>query len=426
MSMSSIRALRGLSMRRTWSTVLSGRHISSSSLLLSYPPHELHPMPALSPTMEAGSIASWLVKEGGAFSAGQALCEVQTDKATVTFDAQDDGYLAKILVGSDEVQVGQPIMITVEEKSDVAAFANYVVSASTSAPPAAPPAAPAPVVPAAPTSAPVAAVTTSTSSGSGSGRVVASPLAKKLARDAGVTLHTAIEGSGPGGRIVAADVMKFIASGGASAPVVASESSSATATSVSDNFAGIPAGMSILPSNAAELAAHLTRTKQTVPHYYLSVEVNMEKLLHLRSTLNSDMDGSGIAVTDFIIKACGVAMKAVPDINGEWKDSYVRQYEQVDINIVMGAGSKTTAPVIRDVGSKGLKEISNHVGKFEDAIFGEDGQVLDAASLGRGTFSIHNLGNFIYIYSFLSQHHRHHYLYIIYANDRVSFLESHS
>ena len=361
----------------------SGVSVRSMSL----PAHEVVPMPALSPTMEAGTIGEWLVKEGGAFGAGEAICEVETDKATVTFDAQDDGFLAKILVvGGEEVVVGSPIFVTVEEEEDVAAFANFTVDVA-AAPAAAAPAAPAP---AAAASAPV----TVAAAASG-GRVFASPLARKLAREAGmdlVAMGGAIAASGPNGRIVAADVMAAIA-GGVTAPVDVAVGASAGAAGVQTMAAP---SMVAIAGSEAEMAALLTRTKQEVPHYYLSVEINMAKLLRMRSALNatagSKEDAEPLAVQDFVIKAAAGAMKTVPDINGEWNGSFVRQYDQCDINVVMGSGGMFMAPVIRDVGSLGVKAIADATASFEDGIYNDKGEVIDASALGKGTFSIHNLG----------------------------------
>jgi len=355
--------------------------------LSSYPTHELVGMPALSPTMEAGTIASWLIKEGEGFSTGDAICEIETDKATVTFDATDDGFLAKILAPSGEIAVGEPLMITVEEQDDVAAFASYVVTASakptsTPTPPATP--TPAAATMAAPT--PVTPATTPPVAVASGERVFASPLARKLARDSGLTINT-INGSGPNGRIIAADVMTAIASG------VVNTAQEISSTSSTTSMSNVPTGMTILPSNAVELAAHLTRTKQEVPHYYLTVEINLENLEIMRNKLNKMLsEDEQLGVLDCIIKACSGAMKAVPDVNGEWKDSFVRRYDQTDINLIMSAGSTLTTPVIRDVGSKGLKDISNEIRNFEDIIYGDDGEVIDSNQLAAGTFSVHNLG----------------------------------
>lgn len=369
-------------------------------------------MPALSPTMEAGSIAKWCLKEGDRFGPGVAVCEVETDKATVTYEATEDGYLAKILVGSGEVKVGQPLMITVEDASTISSFANYSLVAS-----AAPKAAPTPAAPAAPVSqaastansysAPVSAPTSNPS-----GRVFASPFARKLARDAGIDISQ-LKGSGPNGRIIADDVLHApkipVASAqpaiaSTTAPPVPSQPSStkSTSASVAVASAGIPGVYSDfeLSDVARAVANRFASAKQHVPHYYVSIDINLSKLLKLRAQLNNeilagDKKASPLSVQDFLVKAAGLAMKQVPDINGSWQETFVRRYEQVDINLVMGNGAGLVTPVIRDVNSLGLKSISNAIADFEDSLFSEDGsKTLDASKLQPGTFSIHNLGSF--------------------------------
>ena len=232
--------------------------------------------------MEVGSIAKWSIKEGEKFEVGQALCEVETDKATVTFDATDEGYIAKILVGTGEIKVGQPIMVTVDDKESASKFASFVAPSTGAAP--ASPSAPAPTAakpaaagaaPAAPASAPSRAAPSSSG-----GRVFASPLAKKLARDANLDL-SAVKGTGPGGRIIAADVKFAPAAGSRPAGAAASLPSS----SVSVTVPGVYQDFNLSELGQA-VAARYVSSKMTVPHYYLSVEVNVAKLARLRDDLN--------------------------------------------------------------------------------------------------------------------------------------------
>eukprot|EP00596_Hydrurales_sp_CCMP1899_P003906 CAMPEP_0119033990 /NCGR_PEP_ID=MMETSP1177-20130426/1057_1 /TAXON_ID=2985 /ORGANISM="Ochromonas sp, Strain CCMP1899" /LENGTH=447 /DNA_ID=CAMNT_0006991157 /DNA_START=280 /DNA_END=1620 /DNA_ORIENTATION=+ len=382
----------------------------------SYPSHTIVPMPSLSPTMETGVVANWLLKEGDKFEAGTAICEVETDKATVTYDATEEGYIAKILVGTGEVTVGVPMMITVDEQADVAAFSAYVIVDSPSDEVPVPPAASAPVTPppapVATVSAPAAVMeTAATSSSQPSGaRVMASPLARKLLRDAGL-LPSSLEGinaSGPGGRVISADVLAMIAKG--VQPKIAAISPPVTTTaapSVSHPPAPSRAPLvSAVPgvyqdfelSNLAlSVANRHTAAKQQVPHYYLSVELNLTKLLALREELNASTASSkkgpveGLSVLDFIVKASALAVNQVPDVNGAWMDTFVRRYDQVDINLIMGTGQGLLTPLVRDAGSKGLKGISQEIGGFEDSLFAEDNSV-DASKMAIGTFSIHNLG----------------------------------
>jgi pyruvate dehydrogenase E2 component (dihydrolipoamide acetyltransferase) len=325
--------------------------------------------------METGSISRWNVKEGDKFEAGTSICEVETDKATVSFDAQDEGYLAKILVRSGDIKVGQPIMVTVEEASSIAAFKSYELTDVFAAPAAAAAAAPVPAAaapaaastPAASVSAPAAAASYSPAA-TGS-RVVASPFARKLARDAGSSIEAIAAqlaaagsaGTGPNGRIVASDIHRA-----AAMPQVASSSSAAAAASLPAAAAAVTAAASATSAAAAAvarsaqqslassgisgvftdfqqseyalaLAARQTHAKQAVPHYYLSVELNLANLLRARSSFNAQMAASkkkGSAVTelsvmDFLVKAAGLAMHQVPDVNGTWMDTFVRRYDQV-------------------------------------------------------------------------------------------------
>jgi pyruvate dehydrogenase E2 component (dihydrolipoamide acetyltransferase) len=307
--------------------------------------------------MESGSIASWLLKEGDKFEAGTAICEVETDKATVTYEGTDEGYLAKILVGSGEVKVGQPIMVTVEEEGDIGAFGDFkldsVVAAPAPAPTPAPAAAPTPAPSPAPVAAPIAAAPVPSG-----GRVFASPFARKIARETGKDLGS-IKGTGPNGRIVAEDVMAASATipspeAGAPAPAAA-----ARVTLPPTGIDGVYTDFE-LSDIAMSVAARHTHAKQVVPHYYLSVDLNLTKLLALRATLNAGIkdEASGLSVVDFMVKASALAMKTVPDVNGSWMDTFVRRYDQVDVNVVMGSGEGLLTPCVKNAGGKGLKAIS--------------------------------------------------------------------
>lgn len=370
--------------------------ITSSGVLRSwfsnYPSHEVVGMPALSPTMETGTIASWNMGEGDSFGPGDVICSVETDKATVDFEAQDDGVVAKILVeaGSDELEVGVPIMITVEEEEDAIAFKDYV---SDSAPAEAPPVPVAddsqtPPSPSPTTSASIAPamVSTPTSPSATGSKVVASPLAHMISNDMGYDIST-IPGTGPGGRIIAADVKEFV-------PVAASEV--ATPTPVQEAIAvaaPIPgAGFTDYPisDSSKEVANRLAQSKRNVPHYYLTVDISMDAALKIRSELSAAVDEEkGLGVYELIIKAAAKAMKAVPTVNASWMDDAVRVYDDVNMNVVIGAGDKLYTPVIRDCGTKGLGAISNELNSAMSAL--ESGELTsEFASIG--TFTIMNLG----------------------------------
>mmetsp|Transcript_14563 Transcript_14563/g.29442 ORF Transcript_14563/g.29442 Transcript_14563/m.29442 type:complete len:497 (-) Transcript_14563:214-1704(-) len=417
--MSSVRLLRTAA-SRLGTAVGAGasRPLPSLSLAaqqrrwLSYPPHEVVGMPSLSPTMEAGTIAKWNKEEGDEFGAGDILCEVETDKATVDFEAQDDGFLAKILAdaGPTEITCGEPIMITVEDGDDVAAFKDYVVEASAAPPtpapetppPAATPepaAAPAPVTPPPAAPAPVAAAAPGD-------RVVASPLAHTLAKEMGFGPLSALSiiGTGPGGRIIADDVREYVpaaAVADAAGAPAAAPGAAAVAAPVAPPVAGIGYTDYPLSPAAMEIAAQLSHSKQNVPHYYLTVDVALDSLLETRkqlnATLNLDEDDAGIAVNDLLIKAASAAMKAVPSANASWMDTAVRVYDSVDVNVVIGSGDALYSPVIRDAGKRGVKAISDDVKAFISQLEPDD----DDAALpvteefgAVGTVTFMNMGMF--------------------------------
>jgi len=351
--------------------------------------------------MEAGAIASWNLKEGESFAAGDVLCEVETDKATVSFEAQDDGVVAKILAdaGPTEIDCGVPILITVEEEDDVDAFKDYVVeaaapaadpapsaAAAASPEPAAPTPAPAPVAPPAP--APVAAAPPS------GDRVVASPLAWTVAKEKGLDLSAiAITGTGPDGRIIADDVKEYIpieataAAPVADAAAAVASSAPAAAPIVHEQYTDYPVNEASIAT--ANLLAH---SKQTIPHYYLTVDVTLDSLIDLRSKLNSALgEESQISLNDLLIKAAAVSMKSCPAANASWTGDAVRMYNAVDMNVVMGNGDTLYAPLISGVDTRGVKSISDEVASnLEDIEEGSVGTKENFTAVGTVTFM--NLG----------------------------------
>lgn len=368
--------------------------------------------------METGSIAKWNLNVGDRFEPGSSLCDVETDKATVSFDAQEEGYIAKILITSGDIKVGQPLLVTVDEAEDVAAFANFTVGAAPA--PSAPVAAPSAPSSSTPKSTPAPVTTSHNSSSSNSnnssGRIFASPLAKKLVREAGDDLSRVASvlgggqnGSGYSGRIVAADVVKALqvpraaAAVAAPAPVAAAAPAKAAATKPVSvpQIAGVFQDFTVTDEHAA-LSARLAHSKHSVPHYYLSVELNLQKLLQLRSqlnTLNAPPKGkgdaaansnSGIAVLDLLVKAAAQTMRTVPDLNAAWMDSFVRQYHQVDINVVMSSQNTVVTPVVRDVAGRGLAAVSSELAALEGRVAA--GEALSEQETAEGTFTVHNLG----------------------------------
>jgi pyruvate dehydrogenase E2 component (dihydrolipoamide acetyltransferase) len=360
--------------------------------------------------METGSISGWNLKEGDSFSAGDSYCSIETDKATMDFEAQDDGFIAKILAqaGSDDLKVGHPVMITVEDEGDVAAFADYKVEAVAEAAEA--PAAPAPVAAAPP--APVAAAPAAVAAPApvaaaaptppaptpAGGRVVASPLAHMLAKEMGFEITT-IPGSGPGGRIIAADVREFVPMAAAATTTAAAAAVGTPAPAQAVMMAAPPvagAGYTDYPlsESAKEVAARLMQAKRNVPHYYLTVDVSMDELLKTRAGLNKTLGADeSLGVYELILKAAAKSMKVVPSANASWMDSVVRVYDSVDINVVIGSGDSLYTPVLRDCASKGLKSISKELGDAVAALEPvEEGQEAPARLGGIGTFTVMNLG----------------------------------
>ncbi|CAM9166933.1 unnamed protein product [Hapterophycus canaliculatus] len=373
----------------------SRRYLSSG-----LPEHEVVGLPALSPTMETGTITEWLVKEGDSFAAGDIICMVETDKATVDFEAQDEAVLAKILVpaGTPDVAVGTPMMVLIEDKDDVGAFKDFTGPAAEA--PAAAEEATAPAAAEEPAAAPpaaeaaAAAAPAEKSAAAPGGRVAASPLAKHLAKTEGYDLST-ITGTGPGGRIIAADVKEYVpatvdASEQAEAPAAAASAAAKAAPAIgqpspSGDYVDYP-----LSEQALAIAANLTESKQNVPHYYLTVDLKLEKLLKVRETLNSGLpEEEHLSLNDMLIKAAAIASEKVPDVNASWKDTFVRQYKTFDVNVMIGVGDGLVAPVVKDVGGKGLKAISSDVKALASSA---QAMELEPHQVETGTFTVSNLG----------------------------------
>jgi pyruvate dehydrogenase E2 component (dihydrolipoamide acetyltransferase) len=347
-------------------------------------------MPALSPTMTEGKIARWLKAEGDSVKSGQVLCEIETDKATMEVEAVDEGTLAKIIVpgGTEGVKVNQPIAIIAGEGEDVKAAA----ASGGGAAPAPRAAAPAPV--AAPQPGVAAPAPVAHSSGD---RVFASPLAKRMAEQGGLDLSK-IKGSGPGGRIVKHDVEAAVSGGGAkksaapaaaSAPVQAAVSSSA--------LAGIgPHKLVPLSTMRKVIARRLTESKQQVPHFYLTVDCEIDKLLAGRAALNARSPEKGpgafkLSVNDFIIKAVAVALRQVPNANASFSDDGMLLWDNVDISVAVAIPGGLITPIVKDADKKGLVAISNAMKDL--AARAKDGKLKPEEFQG-GSFSISNLGMF--------------------------------
>ncbi|XP_031251879.1 dihydrolipoyllysine-residue acetyltransferase component 2 of pyruvate dehydrogenase complex, mitochondrial isoform X1 [Pistacia vera] len=367
----------------TCSQVHSRRGFASDTGL---PPHQEIGMPSLSPTMTEGNIARWLKKEGDKISPGEVLCEVETDKATVEMECMEEGYLAKILKGdgAKEIQVGEVIAITVEDEDDIGKFKDYSPSPSDAG--AAAPKEPSPPPPPKqetvekPVSLPEPKISKPSEAPAGD-RIFASPLARKLAEDNNVPLSS-IKGTGPDGHIVKADIEDYLASRGKEVSAKAKDAAAAAL-----DYVDIP------HSQIRKVtASRLLLSKQTIPHYYLTVDTCVDKLMGLRSQLNSIQEASGgkrISVNDLVIKAAALALRKVPRCNSSWTDDYIRQYNNVNINVAVQTDNGLYVPVVRDADKKGLSTISEEVKQLaqkakENSLKPEDYE--------GGTFTVTNLG----------------------------------
>ncbi|KAF8973915.1 pyruvate dehydrogenase [Flammula alnicola] len=347
-------------------------------------------MPAMSPTMTEGGIASWKKKEGESFSAGDVLLEIETDKATIDVEAQDDGILAKIIAadGSKGVPVGSVIGIIGEQGDDLSG-ADELAKQSTSQSPRSEPKEPEPPKEkAAPVPQPEAAKPTPSQESKtelqAGQRIFASPIAKKIALEKGIPLAK-VKGTGPSGRIIREDVENY-----KPAPAVPS----AIPTAAQPPAASLPDYVDTPISNMRRtIGARLTQSKQELPHYYLTVDITMDKVLKLREVFNKTLSEKDqkLSVNDFIVKAVGCALADVPEANSAWLGEVIRTYKKADISVAVATPTGLITPIVRDVGSKGLATISAETKAL--AKKARDGKLQPSEYQG-GTFTISNLGMF--------------------------------
>jgi len=354
-------------------------------------------MPALSPTMEEGTLAKWLVKEGDEVKSGDLLAEIETDKATMEFEAVDEGTIAQILVpeGTDNVKVGTVIAVIAAEGEDA--------SAAKAAPSPAPAAAPAPAKDVAPTkagAAPEVAPTPAPPASAGTTekgeRIKASPLAKRLAAEKGIDLKMLI-GSGPGGRIVKADLEGAPATvapaqaeaATGSAPTPAAPASAATTPFETD----IPHTADKLSNMRKTIARRLTEAKQTIPHIYLTVDIRLDKLLKLRSELNTALEPQGVklSVNDLLIKALAKALIQVPKCNVSYAGDQLISYSRADISVAVSVPAGLITPIIVGADEKSVSKISTEMKEL--AARAKEGKLQPHEYQG-GTASISNMGMF--------------------------------
>ena len=356
-------------------------------------------MPALSPTMEEGTLAKWLVKEGDKVKSGQILAEIETDKATMEFEAVDEGIVGKLLVaeGTGGVKVNTAIAVLLEDGEDASAAAAPKPAAA-----AAPAAAPAPAA---------AAVaepgTPGLPRGEGLGvRVFASPLARRIAKEKGVDLG-AVKGSGPHGRIVRADVEGAQPGAATPAVVVAATAAPVPVEVKLASAAAVPAGMATetvlkmyadrqyeevpLDGMRRTIAARLTEAKQTIPHFYLRREVRLDALMAFREQLNKQVEGRGVklSVNDFIIKACAMALQSVPNANTVWAGNRMLRLKPSDVAVAVAVEGGLFTPVLRDADKKSLSALS---AEMKDLAARAKSKKLAPHEYQGGSFAISNLG----------------------------------
>jgi len=358
-------------------------------------------MPALSPTMEEGTLAKWLVKEGDDVKSGDILAEIETDKATMEFEAVDEGKIARILVpeGTDGVKVGAPIAILAAEGEDVSAAAAPKADTAPVEPPKA--AAPAPKADETPKSAPAQApVETPAAPPQPAAaprvegdRVKASPLAKRLAQAQGVDLNS-LQGSGPGGRIVRADVDAAVGKAPAAAPAGAPAAAPAPAThAIAPGVIeqGIPHEAIKLSNIRKTIARRLTESKQQIPHIYLTVDIQLDALLKLRGELNSGLESRGVklSVNDLLIKALALALIEVPECNVSFAGDQLFKYQRADISVAVSIPAGLITPIIVGADTKSVSAISTEMKDL--AGLAKEGKLQPEQYQG-GTASLSNMG----------------------------------
>ncbi|MXN45772.1 pyruvate dehydrogenase complex dihydrolipoamide acetyltransferase [Shinella kummerowiae] len=335
-------------------------------------------MPALSPTMEEGNLAKWLVKEGDTVKSGDVIAEIETDKATMEVEAVDEGVVAKIVVpaGTEGVKVNSLIAILAADGEDVGAAA----AGGGSAPKAEAKPAEAPKEaekPAAAAPAPAVTASAGPAPAKDGNRVFSSPLARRIAKEAGVDI-SAVSGSGPHGRVVKSDVEKAVSSGGAKSAAAAAPAAAASAAP-----AAAPKGMSeeavlkLFEQGSYELVPHdgmrktiakrLQESKQTIPHFYVSVDVELDALLALRAQINDsaprrdDKPAYKLSVNDMVIKAMALALRDVPDANVSWTDTNMVKHKHADVGVAVSIPGGLITPIIRKAELKSLSAISNEM-----------------------------------------------------------------
>jgi pyruvate dehydrogenase E2 component (dihydrolipoamide acetyltransferase) len=387
-------------------------------------------MPALSPTMEKGNLAKWLKKEGDAVKTGDVIAEIETDKATMEYEAIEDGTLAKIVVpeGTNDVPVNQLIAVLAQEGEDVKATAAAAKSAPAAKPPSAAAAAPKPAQPTAPAAAQQAKAPTAPSvqptapaqrreateparsngggmaatAAFGASRIFSSPLARRLAKEAGLEIGR-IQGSGPHGRVVARDIAAAREGRGlrAAAAPIAGGAAPMIAPAMSDQQIRAlyeEGSYELVPHDGMRrtIAARLTASAQTIPHFYLTVDCDIGKLLQAREEINAtaakDKDGKPaykLSVNDFVIKALALALQRIPDANVSWTEAEMLKHKHSDIGVAVAMPNGLITPIIRSAESKSLSAISNEMRELASRA---RARKLKPQEYQGGTTAVSNLG----------------------------------
>ncbi len=350
-------------------------------------------MPALSPTMEEGTLAKWHVKEGDTVSSGDIMAEIETDKATMEFEAVDEGVMGKIIVaeGTEGVKVNDVIAVLLEDGENADDIGD--VSSGSSA--AAAPSSPEP----APSAAPAAQKPAPAAPAKDGERIFATPLARRIAADKGLDL-SAIAGSGPHGRIVKADVESATAAPKSAAPAAKADAPAPAAMAagpatdvVLKTYADRPFEEVSLDGMRKTIAARLTEAKQSVPHFYLRRDIRLDALLKFRSQLNKQLEPRGVklSVNDFIIKACALALQQEPEANAVWAGDRTLKFEKSDVAVAVAIEGGLFTPVLKDAEMKSLSALSAEMKDL--ATRARDRKLAPHEYVG-GSFAISNLGMF--------------------------------
>jgi pyruvate dehydrogenase E2 component (dihydrolipoamide acetyltransferase) len=344
-------------------------------------------MPALSPTMTEGNLAKWLKREGDQVHSGDVVAEIETDKATMEVEAVDDGKIGKILVpeGAQGIKVNEPIALLLGDDEDASALEKFAEAVVQPAPIAAPPlesVQPARAVP--------------PDREHENGRVFASPLARRMAQQAGLDL-AAIKGSGPHGRIIKADIETALSSDrtapapSPTSPVAAPPPAALVLSK--ERVAALAGNLPFTerPLNAMRrvIARRLTESKQTVPHFYLTIDCEIDTLLKIRTELNAKSDAYRISVNDFVIRAAALGLRRVPAANASWSDDAILLWETVDIAIAVALDDGLITPIVKMADRKGLASIADET---KDLVARARAGKLKLEEFQGGTFSVSNLG----------------------------------